>query len=104
MAFTHAAAHRKVIQVHPTKIYAPIDSAFMGKTNRLLSVRDIMQTFNISRSSGYRLLHSGHLPLVRIGKAIRVREGDLLDLMQRNGGELPMSSCYSLNEEMTDNG
>jgi excisionase family DNA binding protein len=45
--------------------------------NRLLKAEDIASLLNISRSFAYQLLQTGVIPVVRIGKACRVRPQDL---------------------------
>ena len=52
-----------------------------GKTennpSNLLRASDVARRLNISRSLAYQLLQQGVIPVVRIGKLIRVLEGDL---------------------------
>ena len=43
----------------------------------LLKVKDVAYRLNISKSLTYRLIQSGHLPAVRISKAVRIRQVDL---------------------------
>jgi excisionase family DNA binding protein len=45
--------------------------------NRLLKAVEVASLLNISRSFAYQLLQSGVIPVVRIGKACRVRPQDL---------------------------
>jgi excisionase family DNA binding protein len=45
--------------------------------NRLLKAVDVASLLNISRSFAYQLLQTGVIPVVRIGKACRVRSQDL---------------------------
>jgi excisionase family DNA binding protein len=52
--------------------------------NRLLKPCDIAEILNISRSFAYQLLQSGAIPVVRLGKACRVRPQDLDEYIERN--------------------
>ena len=52
--------------------------------NRLLKAVDVASLLNISRSFAYQLLQTGVIPVVRIGKACRVRPQDLDAYIVRN--------------------
>ena len=54
----------------------PID-AVDGATVRLLRIEEIAQRLAISRSMAWKLIALGHLPSLRIGRAVRVRPQDL---------------------------
>ena len=54
----------------------PID-AVDGATVRLLRIEEIAQRMAISRSMAWKLNALGHLPSLRIGRAVRVRPQDL---------------------------
>lgn len=41
-------------------------------TQLLLKVNDAAKALSLSRSKTYELIHSGELPSIRIGKAVRV--------------------------------
>jgi excisionase family DNA binding protein len=43
----------------------------------LLRVAEVADHLRVSTMTVYRLIRSGELPAVRIGKSYRVREGDL---------------------------
>jgi len=45
--------------------------------DELLSVEDVARILKISRSTIQRWCHAGKLPAVKIGKAYRIRRGDL---------------------------
>jgi excisionase family DNA binding protein len=49
----------------------------------LLKPQDIAQRLNISRAMAYKLLNTGELPTVRIGRIVRVREADLEAYIQK---------------------
>jgi excisionase family DNA binding protein len=47
------------------------------RSGRLLRIDDIADRLAISRSMAWKLVAIGELPAVRIGRAVRVRPGDL---------------------------
>ena len=49
----------------------------------LLTVVEVAQILNISTSLVYRLIKSGELPAVRLGRALRVKSGDLEQYIAR---------------------
>lgn len=53
----------------------------------LLSVREIAKRLKVSRSFAYRILEVGTLPVVRIGKSVRVRPEDLREFIKCGGCE-----------------
>ncbi|MEJ5867685.1 helix-turn-helix domain-containing protein [Pseudokineococcus sp. 5B2Z-1] len=42
---------------------------------RLLTVAEVAEALRVSRMTVYRLVHSGELPAVRVGRSYRVPEG-----------------------------
>jgi len=50
----------------------------------LLKADDVAAILNVSRSFAYQLLQSGAIPVVRLGKACRVRPQDLDEYIERN--------------------
>lgn len=46
-------------------------------SEKFLKMADIAERLNVSRSTVYRLIKSGELPAIRIGKNFRVRPSDL---------------------------
>jgi excisionase family DNA binding protein len=50
----------------------------------LLKASEIAALLNISRSFAYQLLQSGAIPVVRLGKACRVRPKDLQAYVEQN--------------------
>lgn len=50
-------------------------------TNRLLSLDEASDKLNVSRSTVYRLLGSGHLHAVKIGKSTRILESAVEQLI-----------------------
>lgn len=50
-------------------------SPFLG--HRLLTVAEVARTMRISNMTVYRLIKSGQLAAVRVGKNYRIRESDV---------------------------
>ena len=44
---------------------------------RLLKAEEVAKYLRISKSGAYRLIQTGEIPVVRIGKVVRVREEDI---------------------------
>ena len=51
---------------------------------RLLKPEEVASLLSISRSFAYHLLQTRAIPVVRLGKACRVRPQDLEDYIERN--------------------
>jgi excisionase family DNA binding protein len=54
------------------------------ESNRLLKAGEVASLLNISRSFAYQLIQTGIIPVVRIGKACRVRPQDLEAYIMQN--------------------
>lgn len=50
-------------------------------TNRLLLIDQASEKLNVSRSTVYRLIGSGHLHAVKIGKSVRIPEAAVEQLI-----------------------
>ena len=50
----------------------------------LLTPRDVSAILRTSRSFTYRLLQIGAIPVVRLGKACRIRPQDLVEFIENN--------------------
>jgi excisionase family DNA binding protein len=48
---------------------------FVG--DRLLTVSEVAATMRVSNMTVYRLIKSGQLPAIRVGKNFRIRESDV---------------------------
>jgi excisionase family DNA binding protein len=46
-------------------------------SDRLLTVGEVAATMRVSNMTVYRLIKSGQLPAVRVGKNYRIRESDV---------------------------
>lgn len=53
-------------------------------THRLMKPEEVASILNISRSFVYHLLQTGAIPVVRLGKACRVRPQDLAEYIENN--------------------
>lgn len=47
----------------------------------LLTVAEVAETLRLSRMTVYRLVHSGELPAVRVGRSFRVPQSAVDDLL-----------------------
>jgi excisionase family DNA binding protein len=56
-------------------------------THALLKAADIAKFLNISKSMAYRLMQTGEIPTVSIGKAKRVRPIDLHNFINASSSE-----------------
>lgn len=65
-------------------ITTKINQNQLSDQTQLLKVEDIASILNISRSFAYQLVQTGQIPVVRLGKACRVRPQDLADYIDRN--------------------
>jgi excisionase family DNA binding protein len=52
-----------------------------GTTLRLLTVAEVADALRVSSMTIYRLIKTGDLPAVRVGKSFRIRETDLKDYL-----------------------
>jgi excisionase family DNA binding protein len=52
--------------------------------NRLLKPEEVAAMLSISKSFAYHLLQTGAIPVVRLGKACRVRPKDLAAFVENN--------------------
>ncbi|MEU9428598.1 helix-turn-helix domain-containing protein [Streptomyces sp. NPDC048342] len=56
----------------------------MADQGRFLTVAEVASLMRIRRSTVYRLVHSGHLPAIRVGRSFRVPEQAVHDYLQEN--------------------
>ncbi len=66
-----------------------MDNIFENTNNiqqgaRLLKPNEVAVLLNISRSFAYHLLQTGAIPVVRLGKACRVKPQDLAEYIEQN--------------------
>lgn len=60
------------------------DSYKPDKLDPLLRAADVAQLLAVSRSSAYRLLREGQIPVVKFGEIIRVRRSDIEAFIERS--------------------
>jgi excisionase family DNA binding protein len=51
---------------------------------KFLTVAEVATTMRVSKMTVYRLLHSGELPAVRVGRSFRVVESDVNEYLRRS--------------------
>ena len=51
---------------------------------RFLTVAEVATVMRVSKMTVYRLVHSGELPAVRVGRSFRVREDAVDEYLQRS--------------------
>jgi len=51
---------------------------------RFLTVAEVASVMRVSKMTVYRLVHSGELPAVRVGRSFRVPEDDVHAYLQRS--------------------
>jgi len=61
----------------------PSQTLTVSETVRLPTVPQACETLNISRMSLYRLMETGDLRRVKIGRSVRIRVEDVLALIER---------------------
>ena len=44
---------------------------------KFLTVAEVAQVMRVSKMTVYRLVHSGHLPAIRVGRSFRVPEDEV---------------------------
>lgn len=49
----------------------------MGPDDRLLTVREVAEAIRVSNMTVYRLIRSGALQAVRVGRSFRIRPSDV---------------------------
>ena len=55
------------------------------RSTRLLSIRDAQSELSVSRPTILRLLAHGDLKSIRLGRAVRIPQLSLLELIERGG-------------------
>ncbi|MGD9958457.1 MAG: helix-turn-helix domain-containing protein [Nocardioides sp.] len=51
---------------------------------KFLTVAEVATTMRVSKMTVYRLLHSGELPAVRVGRSFRVVESDVNEYLRKS--------------------
>jgi excisionase family DNA binding protein len=55
-----------------------------GAVSQYLSVTDVAKHINISKMTIYRLIESGEIPALRVGRSVRILQTDLEEYVIRN--------------------
>lgn len=53
-------------------------------SSRFMTVQEVADLMRVSSMTVYRLIKSGDLRAVRVGRSFRVREGDVNDYLERS--------------------
>ncbi|MEO6509584.1 MAG: helix-turn-helix domain-containing protein [Nocardioides sp.] len=51
---------------------------------KFLTVAEVAATMRVSKMTVYRLVHSGDLPAVRVGRSFRVTEDDVNEYLRKS--------------------
>ncbi len=51
---------------------------------KFLTIAEVATMMRVSKMTVYRLVHSGELPAVRVGRSFRVPEGDVDDYLRKS--------------------
>lgn len=73
----------------------------LTSTPDVLTITDLQKTLNVGRSTAYRLVNSGDIGCVRIGRSIRIPRKYVSNFLQNNSIllENEQEKCY--NKEVT---
>ena len=53
-----------------------------------MTVTEIAKELRVSRMTVYRMCDSGELPSIRVGRSVRIREHDVIELIKRRGAKV----------------
>ena len=62
-----------------------VDTERYVEEHGLIPLGDVEKILCASRQTVWRLVSNGHLPIVRIGRAVRIKKRDLAKLIQQGG-------------------
>jgi excisionase family DNA binding protein len=51
---------------------------------KFLTIAEVAAMMRVSKMTVYRLVHSGELPAVRVGRSFRVTEGDVDEYLRKS--------------------
>lgn len=54
-----------------------------GYSNKLLTVNEVANILRVSNMTVYRLVKSGQIPAIRVGKNYRIKESDVNEYLTR---------------------
>jgi excisionase family DNA binding protein len=52
--------------------------------SKFLTIAEVAAMMRVSKMTVYRLVHSGEMPAVRVGRSFRVREDDANDYIEKS--------------------
>lgn len=55
-------------------------------SDKFLTVQEVAAIFRVSKMTIYRLVHSGEIPSVRIGRSFRIRQSAVREYLARTAG------------------
>jgi len=55
-----------------------------GKMDNILTIPEVAKYLKMSKSKIYALVQTGRIPYIRIGKNVRVKEGELQKWLENN--------------------
>ena len=61
-----------------------IDQINIKNVNRLLKAEEVAEHLSVSPAFAYRLIQTGQIPAVRLGRVVRVRPQDLQAYIEAN--------------------
>lgn len=74
------------------------------ENEKFYSPEDLAETFQVSLSSIYKLIHNGNLPHIRLGKVYRIPASDLKSYLVKRGHHLKTTNPRELKEIPVLNG
>ena len=70
------------------KVWSPMASSQERSESRpdpkFLTIAEVATMMRVSKMTVYRLVHSGELPAVRVGRSFRVPESDVDDYLRKS--------------------
>ena len=63
-------------------VYMPARRSYAG--DPLLTVSEVAATMRVSKMTVYRLVHSGELPAVQVGRSFRINEDDVNEYLRKS--------------------
>jgi excisionase family DNA binding protein len=71
--------------LRPAKEIGSTGGSVLGDriSNKLLTVNEVANILRVSNMTVYRLVKSGQIPAIRVGKNYRIKENDVNDYLSR---------------------
>jgi excisionase family DNA binding protein len=77
-------AHTFVPHSEANPIATPVKE--LGDLPAILTVRQVQSVLGVSRAMSYKLIHAEGFPLIKLGRALRVRKDDFLRWLAAQAG------------------